>query len=190
MFLRSRPAPAFIEEFLRESQTLPLSYEPIGIAKQSPPGFTIDEAVGSLGHGLATFERARNALSQWRHFNLEWVELIPRNAGIEPETVVAVLVRHLGFWSLNGCRVLYSIGDHESRAAFGFAYGTLTNHAEMGEELFEVEMNPKTEEVIYRIRAVAKPRALPARIGYPITRLLQARFRRDSIVAMRKAIRT
>ena len=44
-----------------------------------------------------------------------------------------------------------------------------------------------TESVTYRIRAVSWPRATLTRIGYPITRLLQARFRRESADAMRGA---
>jgi uncharacterized protein (UPF0548 family) len=63
----------------------------------------------------------------------------------------------------------------------------LTNHAEAGEELFEVFHNPETDEVMYRIRATSRPQAALARVGQPIVRLLQARFRRDSVEAMRRA---
>jgi uncharacterized protein (UPF0548 family) len=90
------------------------------------------------------------------------------------------------FWSLNGCRVLYHLSDDDMR--FGFAYGTLTNHAEAGEELFALELDPVTETVTYRIRAVSWPRAALARIGQPVVRHLQARFRRDSAVAMARAV--
>jgi uncharacterized protein (UPF0548 family) len=76
----------------------------------------------------------------------------------------------------------------ESGTNFGFAYGTLTNHAEMGEEIFEVRLEPESEAVIYRIQAVSKPRAPMARIGYPIARYFQERFRRDSTSALRRAI--
>jgi len=76
----------------------------------------------------------------------------------------------------------------QAGANFGFAYGTLPNHAEMGEEIFEVLLEPESEEVVYRIRAVSKPRAALARIGYPITRVFQERFRRDSIRALQRAI--
>lgn len=117
-----------------------------------------------------------------------WVELFPRVAAIEPGTVVAVLVHHLGFWSLNACRVVYGVGDRHSGSSFGFAYGTLTNHAELGEEIFEVMIEPETEEVIYRIQAVSKPHAALARIGYPVARYYQERFRRDSTEALRRAI--
>jgi uncharacterized protein (UPF0548 family) len=188
MFSITRPSQIDLEEFLEASRHLPLSYEQVGIAKLSPPGFSIDEAIGFLGQGAQTFERARIALTEWKHFDLGWVELWPRGASIEPGSVVAVLVHHLGFWSLNGCRIVYGIGDRQSGTNFGFAYGTLTNHAEMGEEIFEVLLEPESERVIYRIRAVSKPRAPLARIGYPITRVFQERFRRDSIRALRRAI--
>jgi uncharacterized protein (UPF0548 family) len=61
------------------------------------------------------------------------------------------------------------------------------NHAEQGEEIFEVLLRPETYEVVYRIRAVSRPRALLARMGYPVARMFQARFRRDSAEAMRRA---
>ena len=188
MFLTHRPSQRELERFVDQSRDLPLSYGPIGIAKQSPPGFSIDEASAVVGNGKQVFERARILLTEWRHFELGWVELFPRGAAIEPGSVVAVLVHHLGFWSLNGCRVVYSMGDRRAGANFGFAYGTLTNHAEMGEEIFEVLLEPESEDVVYRIRAVSKPRAALARIGYPITRVFQERFRRDSIGALRRAI--
>jgi len=190
MFLARRPSQREIEEFITRSQDLPLSYSPIGIAKESPDGFKVDEASGVIGRGQQAFERAKLALAEWRHFDFGWVELVPRGAAIEPGSVVAILVHHLWFWSLNGCRVVYTLGDRRTGLGFGFAYGTLSNHAELGEEIFEVSLVPDSEEVIYRIRAVSKARATLARIGYPFTRMLQARFRRDSITALRRAIGT
>jgi uncharacterized protein (UPF0548 family) len=189
MFLIRRPSQSDLNAFLEASRDLPLSYDPIGIAKQNPLGFNSDLASGVVGRGRQTFERAKLALAQWRHYEMGWVELWPRGAAIEPGTVVAVLVQHLGFWSLNACRVVYGIGDIQSETNFGFAYGTLTNHAEMGEEIFEVLLEPESENVIYRIQAVSKPRAALARIGYPFTRVLQERFRRDSLIALQRAIR-
>jgi len=184
MFSIRCPSLKQIEDFIKHSKNLALSYQPIGIAKGNPPGFTADEASAVIGSGDDAFERAKTALTNWKHFDLGWVELFPRQASIEPGTVVAVLARHLGLWSLNGCRVVYTIDDRGG-ARFGFAYGTLTNHAECGEEIFEVSLN-ENGEVIYRISAVSRPRALLARVGYPVTRIFQARFRRDSIMAMKR----
>ena len=188
MLLIRRPSAREIEEFIEQSINLPLSYEPVGLAERSPSDFKIDEALGVIGQGQRAFEQAKLALREWRHFELGWVESFPKNASIEPGTTLAILVHHLGFWSLNGCRVLYRVGDASEDTSFGFAYGTLTNHAEMGEEIFQVSISPASEEVCYQIRAGSKPRAVFARIGYPITRLLQARFRRDSIKAMQRAL--
>ena len=184
MFLATRPSSSTIDCFLQVSQDLPVSYGPIGILDNT--SHRLDEQAVTIGRGRNDFERAKRALSAWQHFAIGWVEAFPRDASIESGTVVAVLIRHLGFWSLNGCRVLYHLDGGDTR--FGFAYGTLTNHAEAGEELFALELDPATETVTYRIRAVSWPRAVLARIGQPIVRHLQARFRRDSAVAMTRAV--
>ena len=187
MFLLRRPTPDQIARFTAESQALPLSYAPVGLAQAGADGFTVDEHMGVIGLGAGVDAKAVSALTVWRHFALGWVELATPTPSIVPGTVVAVAVRHLGFWSLNGCRVLYSTGDPQGNT-FGFAYGTLTNHAECGEELFEVSLDSRTNQVSYRIRAASRPRARLARLGYPYTRLLQARFRHDSARAVQRAI--
>jgi uncharacterized protein (UPF0548 family) len=189
MFLARRPSPETIDRFLRESQDLPLSYSPIGIVKADTVRQDLDEATVAIGHGKADFDRARAALMDWKQFNIGWVETLPRHAPVAVGTVVAIMIRHLGFWSLNGCRVLYGVGCLDDVARFGFAYGTLTNHAESGEELFEVFIDPRTDEVVYRIRAISWPQATLARVGQPIVRVLQERFRDHSAAAMKRATR-
>jgi uncharacterized protein (UPF0548 family) len=187
MFFTQRPSPAAIERFLRASQEARLSYAPIGILGDGVSG-SLDEAIVTIGNGYTDFERAKAALMAWKQFNVGWVETFPHHAPIAVGTVVAVLMRHFGFWSLNGCRVVYNVGSHRD-ARFGFAYGTLTNHAESGEELFEVILNRDNEDVKYRIRATSRPQAALARLGQPIVRALQARFRRDSAAAMTRALK-
>ena len=189
MFLARRPTPNVIDRFIRESQDLPLSYAPIGIVRTRTAGQDLDELTVAIGRGQADFERARSALLAWKQFDIGWVETFPRQAPVAVGTVVAVLIRHLGFWSLNGCRVLYSVASLDDVARFGFAYGTLTNHAESGEELFEVFIDPQTHEVTYRIRAISWPQATLARVGQPIVRVLQERFREQSAAAMKHATR-
>jgi uncharacterized protein (UPF0548 family) len=188
MFLSHRPSPAVIGRFIEESQRLPLSYPQVGIASKAPPDYDADETSVVIGSGEAGFERARTAIASWKHFELGWAEVHPRGASIDIGTTVAVLVQHLGFWSLNGCRVVYGLGDRSRGSTFGFAYGTLPNHAEQGEEIFEVSLDHAAQTVTYRIRAASRPRAALARLGYPLTRSLQARFRRDSGEALRRAM--
>jgi len=186
MFLARRPSQRTIDRLLETSRDLPLSYAPVGILRGPASLRYRDEVTVAIGHGKRDFERARAALIEWRQFDLGWVELFPRNARIAAGTLVLVLIRHLGFWSLNGCRVVYTI-EPADEPRFGLAYGTVTNHAESGEELFEVFMDSRTGDVMYRIRATSRPRALLAHIGQPIVRALQSRFRRDSIAAMKRA---
>jgi uncharacterized protein (UPF0548 family) len=188
VFLIRRPSSAEIERFLDCSHEFQLSYGPPGILRQSSPAGRLDEQVVTIGHGQADFECACRALSGWTHFDLGWMQAFPRRPSIDTGTDVAVLIRHLGFWSLNGARVLYHVGGTGGHAAFGFAYGTLTNHAESGEESFEVCIDQDSGDVQYRIRAVSWPQHALTRIGHPIVRVLQARFRRDSAAAMKRAL--
>jgi len=189
MFLIRRPSQSVIDRFLDDSRELPLSYSPIGIINGGTTLRNLDEEVVPIGRGKTDFDRARHALRRWKQFDMGWVAAFPRYTRVATGTDVAVLIRHLGFWSLNGCRVVYSVGGFDGEARFGFAHGTLTNHAEGGEELFEVFLDRQTEDVMYRIRGTSWPRAPLARLGVPVVRLLQARFRRDSAAAMRRAIR-
>jgi uncharacterized protein (UPF0548 family) len=186
MFLLQRPSSDAVQRFLDESRGLPLSYEPPGILETSLARGRRDHMLVRIGQGAHDFERARRALGTWTHFGLGWVELFPAAAIIEAGTVVAVLIRHLGIWSLNGCRII-SVSSAE-RERFGFTYGTLPNHCEAGEELFEVFLDGATGHVMYRIRAISWAHAPLARVGQPIVRVLQARFRRDSAAAMRRSI--
>ena len=47
---------------------------------------------------------------------------------------MAVLARSLGLWWLNACRIVCVIDEDRPVTGFGFAYGTLPDHAESGEE--------------------------------------------------------
>jgi uncharacterized protein (UPF0548 family) len=188
MFLLTRTSRREIAGFLDRSRRLPLSYGPTGIVRHRSAADGVGAHVVTIGHGEPDFECARLALAAWKHFDLGWVEAFPAKLSVEAGTDVAVLIRHLGFWSLNGARVLYQVGGFDGQDAFGFAYGTLTNHAESGEELFEVSIDRQSGDVTYRIRAVSRPQSALTWIGEPIVRLLQARFRHDSAAAMRRAI--
>lgn len=189
MFLIHRPTQHEIAAFLDSSRDLPLSYDRVGLARDAGRGFRLDELTTVVGRGQAAFTRAGDALRDWRHFDLGWLGVFPPRASIEPGTVVAVCIRHVGFWSLNGCRVVYAIGAFDA-PEFGFAYGTLSNHAEAGEEIFKVSFDAASGDVAYTVRAASRPRAALARLGYPFTRALQARFRRDSARAIERCVRS
>jgi uncharacterized protein (UPF0548 family) len=177
MFLLRQPSLSELEDLVGRSAELPLSYSPVGIAAHAPEGFRVDQAKVVVGRGEAAFLRAKAALLEWQHFHLGWLEVFPRRPSSEPGTVLVVLVHHLGFWSVNSCRVVYSVADSFEAQQFGFAYGTLTSHAERGEEVFRVYLSRETGEVVYDIKSVSRPGALLAWLGYPIARGLQAKFR-------------
>ena len=187
MFLLRRPSSSRIERFVAASGGLPLTYASIGLARTGAPGFDHDQTTAVVGRGEPAYRRAVMALQRWQQFELGWTQLFPRTAATSTGTVVAVLIRHLGFWSLNGARVVYQIGNPQS-GCFGYAYGTLPTHAECGEEIFEVALDAQSGDVTYRILAASRPRAVLPRLGYPITRALQARFRSHSVRAMQRAV--
>jgi len=117
-------------------------------------------------------------------FQLGWVETFPANAAIAEGTTVAILVHLLGCWSLNAARIVYVIDQSPPLARFGFAYGTLTDHAERGEERFMVEWRGVDDTVWYDLLAFSRPNHPLAQAAYPLSRWLQKRFARDSLAAM------
>jgi uncharacterized protein (UPF0548 family) len=186
MLLLGRPSPAAIRDFLAAQSRLDFTYSAVGATAATPPaGYVVDRTRVRLGHGEPAFRAARAALARWDHFRLGWVEACPQDTPVEAGAVVVVVARSLGLWWLNACRVVYVV-DEEDR--FGFAYGTLPEHAETGEERFLIERDRATGSVWYDIVAFSRPRHLLARLGYPWTRRVQRRFARDSAAAMVRAV--
>jgi uncharacterized protein (UPF0548 family) len=188
MFLINRPSDPEVREFLRGQAAKEFSYVGVGFTRHDPPiGYIVDHNRVQLGHGQATFERAAQAIRGWRMFELGWVELLWPDTPIEPRATVAVLVLWLGLCSLNACRVVYVLDDEAPIRRFGFAYGTLPEHAERGEERFSVEWLPD-DSVWYDLLAFSQPNRCHAKISRPLSRQLQKRFARDSMAAMVKAV--
>ena len=189
VFLLREPTEEAIGRFLTAQRELPFSYEEVGATRQGgPPGYTADHNRIRLGEGGETFARASEALRTWKMFDLGWVQIRPRNAPVEVGTTVAVLGYHYRLWSLNACRVAYLVEEVGEVHRRGFAYGTLPEHAESGEERFTVEWNRADDSVWYDVYAFSRPRHPLARLGYPVGRALQKRFARDSKRAMARAI--
>lgn len=185
-----KPDARRIERFLAAQRNRSFSYREVGYSRRGgPPGYTVDHNRVRIGEGRAAFARAVEALRNWKMFDLGWVSLHPTAAPIEPGTTVAVRCRHLGFWSLNACRIVYTLEESDIRMRrFGFAYGTLRDHAEMGEERFTVELHRSDGSVWYELFAFSRPRLWLAQIGYPLTRIYQKRFARDSKAVMARTV--
>jgi len=188
MFLLALPSDDEIKSFLERQQRATFSYKAVGLSKNgsSPKNYRRDHNRIQLGSGQETWNNARQAVRGWKMFDMPCAQLCWPSAEIREGTTVAILIRHFGFCSLNASRIVYVI-DEPHR--FGFAYGTLTEHAESGEERFLVEWNESDDSVWYDLLAFSRPNALLARIAQPLARRLQHRFVRDSLKAMKGATR-
>jgi len=190
MFFLSRPSDAAIRTILARQCTEEFSYSAVGASRSElPAGYAVLHSRVDLGQGAATFARAVDALCRWKMFDVPNVRLCWSNAPIEPGAVVAILIRHFGFWSLNFSRIVYLLDEDASVRRYGFAYGTLREHAERGEERFAIEWNRTSDVVSYDILSFSRPGCLLTRLAYPLARWLQRRFVRVSLAAMADAVR-
>lgn len=189
MLLWRRPTAAAIQVFLTEQGRLKLTYAAVGATARTPPaGYVVDHTRIKLGQGEAVFRAARAALERWQQFRLGWLEASPEDTPIKEGEVVAVLARCIGVWWLNACRIVIVMDEDGPVNRFGFAYGTLPDHAGSGEERFLVEWDRADNSVWYDILAFSRPRHFLARVGYPWVRRVQKRFGRESAAVMLQAV--
>jgi len=182
MFLFNEPAPQTVSDFIAEQHNQSFTYSAVGATNTTPPhDFTIDHNRIQLGNGVRSFNLAVEALKKWRQFDLGWVSLVPEGVPIEVGATVAVKAHAFGTWSLNATRIVYVINEERR---FGFAYGTLPDHVECGEERFLIEWDASDDSVSYDILAFSKPHHPLVRLSRPLARMLQKRFARDSMKRM------
>lgn len=183
MFLVREPSEEDAARFVASQRDLPFTYAEVGATNTTPPpSYTVDHNRIQLGSGEAIYRSAVDALKNWRHFDLGWVTIAPRGVPVEVGATVAVKARAFGTWSLSATRIVYTI-DEDRR--FGFAYGTLPDHVEKGEERFLVEWLPD-DTVWYDIIAFSRPRHPLVRLSAPLARRLQKQFARASLNRMKK----
>jgi len=182
------PQPKTLAAFLALEKQLDITYAARGASANAEkvPGFDNDFQRVSIGQGAAAFEQACNAIRQWRMFPKPWTIILPPNTPIQSGETVAMYAKAFGLWWRNSCRIIYVVNE---QGRFGFAYGTLPGHIECGEELFQVEQD-ENGQVWYTLRAFSKPKRWYAKIAYPLMRMFQARFRRDSAQAMKNYLST
>jgi len=179
-----RPCPKTLARFLAQQQEQPVSYSQVEMTRGTVPSqFTPDHTRRALGIGDHVYQRACDAIRLWTPIAQPWIQLTPADVPPAIGNVVAITARIGICWWTNACRVLYIVSDEPPTRRFGFAYGTLADHAECGEERFMVEQTADGQ-VWYDVLAYSRPRHLLARLGYPMTRMYQKRFARGSAEAM------
>jgi uncharacterized protein (UPF0548 family) len=200
MFYLRRPDEHQIFNYLAGQVDREFSYKSVGCTRDHATttaqlaGWNVDRHRVLLGSGAETFHQARAAIESWRMFPAEITSVVgcqkPRQ-GLD----VAVLFDASPFplWLLMPARVVYLVDDSATDDGkridrFGFAYGTLPDHIECGEERFLVEWNRDDDRVHYDVLAISHPRHWLTRLAYPYTRFQQDRFRRLSGLAMQRAI--
>jgi len=190
VFSLTAPSEDEIRRFISKQSDSGYSYPDVGASATTvPTGYNVDHNRVQLGRGEGTWQRAAEAIRAWRMFSMPWVSLHWPSAPIQVGTDVAVSMRHFGFYSLNACRIVYVVDEEGPIERFGFAYGTLGEHAESGEERFTVEWNRDDDMVWYDILAFSRPRQMLARLGYPLSRSLQRKFAKGSKLAMLQSVR-
>jgi uncharacterized protein (UPF0548 family) len=190
MFYLSKPTDQQIRATLAQQQGREFSYPEVGSSQgELPRGYTTLHSRTKIGLGSVTFECAMNALSNWKMFDFPWILLCWPSVSIRPGNAVAIVIKHFGFWSLNCCRIVYVVDDEDGPVRrYGFAYGTLPEHAERGEERFTIEWDRTSDLVSYDILSFSRPGNLQTKLVCPVARWLQRRFVRDSVVAMTRAV--
>jgi uncharacterized protein (UPF0548 family) len=143
----------------------------MGVTKlgTQPPGYRLDRWTRPLGRGDDLFFRARNALVRWRVHTGAGLGVVADDPPAVDCMVAVSAPLPVGFIDV-GCRVV-DVEDEADR--FGFRYGTLSVHPDMGEESFTVARSPGGN-VVFEIVAVSRPRHVLARLGAPVARQLAA----------------
>jgi uncharacterized protein (UPF0548 family) len=150
-----------------------------------PTGWHHDEQRVHLGGGDACWHAAIKALRGWTQFDLGWVYAHDDQVRLEPGQLFGFVSRHFGVWAVNVCRIVLVVDELHR---FGFAYGTMGNHVVRGEELFLLERDKVTDEVMFTIRKFSLPAHWLVRLAGPVTTSIQRSFTRDALARMQKEV--
>jgi uncharacterized protein (UPF0548 family) len=171
---------------LASAQDLQLTYREVGATRASPlpPGYRHDRYSVDIGRHEGAFQRGRQAVETWQAHRYVGVALAPAEPAIAVGVDVIVALRVGPVSAVVPCRIVYVTDDDHS---YGFAYGTLPGHPERGEEAFHVVQHADGT-VTFEVVAFSRPADPLARLGSPITRLLQTRITRGYLTGVRSFV--
>ena len=148
-----------------------LTYPEIGAtAGELPDGYQHLHAARVVGSGRELFDRCAETVMTWGVQRGSGLLVVPGSrVTVGAENRIGLRLGPLRTWA--PCRVVYVVEEPERR---GFAYGTLTGHPECGEESFVVSID-EDGSVQFDVTAFSRPARWFARLGGPVTRLIQRR---------------
>ncbi|MFG2721037.1 DUF1990 family protein [Streptomyces sp. NPDC048416] len=142
----------------------------------------------TVGYGQDAFEWAGAHVLAWGTQRGAGFGVYPRVPAAPGGTALVVLrLPGLPFPRLIiPCRVVWTVRDAER---IGFAYGTLPGHPERGEESFVVGRETDGHGLVwFEVAAFSRPARWYARLGGPLTRLLQDLATRRYLRAVADAV--
>lgn len=164
------PGPAEAAELVASLAAQACTYPEVGAtAGDLPAGYHHLDRSLAIGDGDEAFARAVDGLRAWQAHRGAGLTVHPERAPLEAGTDVLSVARAGPLVALAGCRIVHVIDEP---ARFGFAYGTLPLHPEVGEEAFLLERSAGGQ-VTFRVRAFSRPGHLLARLGGPVATLVQ-----------------
>lgn len=165
-----RSAPTYAEVGASRDRELPSGYHHVRVRKRIG-----DET---------TFDRAVFGLRTWAAHEGAGLRIYPHDPVAPDATVVAVT--SLGFVQLVApCRIVAVFKESD---LFGFSYGTLPGHPEVGEESFVLERFD--DATFFTVSAFSRPVDMLARLSGPIGRRVQLSVTRRYVEALRRFVET
>ena len=179
-----RPSAAHLRGFVADQADRDLTYPEVGATRGDlPAGYVHDRESADLGaFDQGTFDRAAAALFSWQVQTGAGLSVYPADRVTDGATFALVIRMPLAGYVAAAGRVVFVISEPDRR---GFGYGTLPGHPEQGEESFAVVR--RGDRMYFEVTAFSRPRHPLARIGKPVSRLLQRQTTRRYIAAMRAA---
>mmetsp|Transcript_9678 Transcript_9678/g.13144 ORF Transcript_9678/g.13144 Transcript_9678/m.13144 type:complete len:219 (-) Transcript_9678:98-754(-) len=207
----TRPSKETVDRTCLQAQRRGFCYPHPGESKDFPPippsatkhGYAIDHNRVQLGYGKEVYEKAKDALTSWKHFQLGWAE-VDSTTEVKKGSPVCVKAKVFFFWTRQPLQIVYvedqkkkglskkigieTAGGEKCTARFTFGHGCLHSHMLAGEERFAVEMLEEDNSVWYDVAAFSKPAGPLSSVFYPFVRLFQRRFAHCSQKAMKTAM--
>ena len=170
-----RPSVASLSEVLDTQQAASVTYTEVGATRPDhdlPQGFQHDRYARALGAGDAVFAAACAGLRDWACHEGAGLMRVPARPELREGVTLVQALPTGPAWVAAACRIVWVLDEPD---CFGFAYGTLPEHPESGEEAFVVVRDPASGEVRLEIKVFSRARHPLARLGWFVGRQIQVR---------------